>query len=242
MAGMLQMRRSRGAFSGFLLILLGLWGALIPFVGPYFHFAYTPDTAWTYNTARLWLEILPGAAVFLGGFLLMIATGRHVALFGALLAAAAGAWFTLGPVLSPLWNNHVPMGGSPAGSTVYMRTMEQLGFFTALGVVIVFIAAAALGRVASVTSGIRAVEPEPVPAETVPASTAPASTVPASTAPASTAPASTVPASTVPAGTVPASTVPASTASDLPLRTRADAVPAKHARNEPTGDTTQTIG
>jgi len=37
-------------------------------------------------------------------------------------------------------------------------------------------------------------------------------------------------------------TVPASTASDLPLRTRADAVPAKHARNETTGDTTQTIG
>ena len=47
MAGMLQMRRSRGAFSGFLLILLGLWGALIPFVGPYFDFAYTPDKAWT---------------------------------------------------------------------------------------------------------------------------------------------------------------------------------------------------
>ena len=212
MAGMLQMRRSRGAFSGFLLVLLGLWGALIPFVGPYFHFAYTPDTAWTYDTARLWLEILPGAAVFLGGFLLMIATGRHVALFGALLAAAAGAWFTLGPVLSPLWNNHVTVGGSPAGSTVYMRIMEQLGFFTALGVVIVFIAAAALGRVASVTSGIRAVEPGTVPAETAPI------------------------------GTVPASTVPAGTASDLPLRTRADAVPAKHARNETTGDTTQTIG
>ena len=73
MAGMLQMRRSRGAFSGFLLILLGLWGALIPFVGPYFHYAYTPDKAWTYNTGRLWLEILPGAAVFLGGFLLMVA-------------------------------------------------------------------------------------------------------------------------------------------------------------------------
>ncbi|MGO9187276.1 MAG: hypothetical protein ACLP8X_02270 [Streptosporangiaceae bacterium] len=52
----------------------------------------------------------------------------------------------------------------------------------------------------------------------------------------------TVPAETAPIGTVPASTVPASTASDLPLRTRADAVPAKHARNETTGDTTQTIG
>jgi hypothetical protein len=223
MAGMLQMRRSRGAFSGFLLILLGLWGALIPFVGPYFHFAYTPDTAWTYNTARLWLEILPGAAVFLGGFLLMIATGRHVALFGALLAAAAGAWFALGPVLSPLWNNHVTMGGSPASSTQYMRIMEQLGFFTALGVVIVFIAGAALGRVASVTSGIRTIEPvtETGPAETVPIDKVPATTVPTRTVPASSAPAST------------------GSADPLPIRTRADAGPAKPARTE---DTTQTIG
>ena len=175
MAGMLQMRRSRGAFSGFLLMLLGLWGALIPFVGPYFDYAYTPDKAWTYNTGRLWLELLPGAAVFLGGFLLMVAKGRHTALFGALLAAVAGAWFTLGTVLSPLWNHHVPMGGSPASASVYMRIMEQLGFFTALGVVIVFIAAVALGRIASVPSGIR--EIEEVPETTVPADTVPVETV-----------------------------------------------------------------
>jgi hypothetical protein len=154
MAGMLQMRRSRGAASGFLLVLLGIWGALIPFIGPYFHYAYTPDTTWTYTTARLWLEILPGAAVFLGGILLVIATGRHVAMFGAILAAAAGAWFALGTLFSPLWNNHVPMGGSPASATVFMRIMEQIGFFYALGVVIVFVAAAALGRVSSVASGI----------------------------------------------------------------------------------------
>jgi len=173
---MLQMRRSRGAFSGFLLMLLGLWGAIIPFVGPYFHYAYTPDKAWIYNTGRLWLELLPGAAVFVGGFLLMIARGRHIALFGALLAAAAGAWFTLGPVLSPLWNQHVAMGGSPASATVYMRIMEQLGFFTALGVVIVFVAAMALGRIASVTSGIRDVEEIPV-TTTVPDDTVPVETV-----------------------------------------------------------------
>jgi hypothetical protein len=175
MAGMLQMRRSRGAFSGFLLMLLGLWGALIPFVGPYFDYAYTPDKAWTYNTGRLWLELLPGAAVFLGGFLLLVARSRHTALFGALLAAVAGAWFTLGTVLSPLWNHHVPMGGSPASSTVYMRIMEQLGFFTALGIVIVFVAAVALGRIASVPSGIRDIEE--VPETTVPADTVPVETI-----------------------------------------------------------------
>jgi hypothetical protein len=168
MAGMLQMRRSRGAASGFLLVLLGAWGALIPFVGPYFHYAYTPDVAWTYTTARLWLEVLPGAAVFLGGILLMIATGRHIALFGATLAAAAGAWFTLGTILSPLWNNHVTLGGSPASSTQFMRIMEQLGFFSALGLVIVFVAAAAWGRILSVASGIRALETAPA-TETIPA-------------------------------------------------------------------------
>src|SRR5207253_4588786 len=107
------------------------------------------------------------------GVLLMVAKGRHTALFGALLAAAAGAWFALGTVLSPLWNHHIPMGGSPAGTSVYMRIMEQLGFFTALGVVIVFVAGAALGRVASVASGIREIEeyPETTPADTVPVET-----------------------------------------------------------------------
>jgi hypothetical protein len=57
-----------------------------------------------------------------------------------------------------------------------MRIMEQLGFFSALGVVIVFVAAAAFGRIASVPSGIRAIETVP-PDETVPA----AETVPART-------------------------------------------------------------
>jgi hypothetical protein len=235
---MLQMRRSRGAFSGFLLILLGLWGALIPFIGPYFDFAYTPDKAWTYNTGRLWLELLPGAAVFLGGFFLMAARGRHTALFGALLAAAAGGWFVLGQSLSPLWNNHVAMGGSPAASTQYMRIMEQLGFFTALGVVIVFVAGTALGRIASVTSGIRPVdEVDEVPDTTVPVERVPA---------ARTVPADTVPVERVPAGAAP---LPARTRME-PVATRTEAEPAKRgwldrrSRTEeiPAQDTTGTVG
>jgi GETHR pentapeptide repeat (5 copies) len=222
---MLQMRRSRGAASGFLLVLLGLWGALIPFIGPYFHYAYTPATAWTYNTGRLWLEILPGAAVFLGGVLLMIATARHTALFGALLAAAAGAWFSLGTMLSPLWNNHVTLGGSPASTTVYMRIMEQLGFFSALGVVIVFIAAVAFGRVASVASGIRPIEtvpPETVPPETVPVETARGETVRGETVRDETAPVETVRHETVRDETVRDETVGDETEALPRRRTRAD--------------------
>lgn len=166
MAGMLQMRRTRGVFSGIVLAILGVWGALIPFVGPYFHYAYTPDTAWTYNSGRLWLEILPGAAVFLGGVLLIITAARHVALFGALLAAAGGAWFAIGSVVSPLWSSSV-QPGTPVGATVLHRTVEQIGFFTGLGIVVVFMAAVAIGRITAVPSGLApVVEPAPGPAVT----------------------------------------------------------------------------
>jgi hypothetical protein len=174
---MLQMRRSRGAASGFLLVLLGIWGAIIPFIGPYFHYAFTPDTDWTYTTARLWLEILPGAAVFLGGVLLMIATGRHIALFGATLAAAAGAWFALGTVLSPLWSTGgVTLGGTPVASTTLMRIMEQVGFFTGLGAVVILFAAMAIGRISAVSPGLR--EVAAVPANTGPISAEPTEVLP----------------------------------------------------------------
>src|SRR5260370_1022494 len=42
MAWMARILRSRGAASGVLLMLLGAWGALVPFIGPYFGYAYTP--------------------------------------------------------------------------------------------------------------------------------------------------------------------------------------------------------
>ena len=98
----MRIRRTHGIFGGLLVALLGIWGGIIPFVGPYFHYAYTPDKAWTYTTGRLELEILPAAGALLGGLLMMAARSRHVALFGAFLAIASGAWFALGNVLAPL--------------------------------------------------------------------------------------------------------------------------------------------
>jgi hypothetical protein len=146
MAGMLRVPRSRGALSGVILILLGAWGALIAFIGPYFHYAYTPDRAWTYNTGRLWLEILPGAATLLGGLIVLTAATRPVAMFGAWLAAMCGAWFVVGMPLSTLWTaGGVPAAGSPVGSTL-ARAVEQIGFFGGLGAAIIFFAALALGR------------------------------------------------------------------------------------------------
>src|SRR5260370_1222167 len=113
MARMARIPRSRGAVSGVLLILLGAWGGLVPFVGPYFRYAYMPDTAWHFALARLWLEIVPGAAAVLGGVLVAVSARRLLASGGATLAALAGGWCVLGPVVTML-RPHVGVAGSPA--------------------------------------------------------------------------------------------------------------------------------
>jgi hypothetical protein len=147
---MLRVPRSRGALSGVLLVLLGAWGALVPFIGPSFHYAYTPDRAWAYTSGRLWLEILPGAAVVIGGLILLASSYRPAALFGGWLAALGGAWFAVGNVLAPAWHGGSVTAGTPVGGTL-TRAVEQIGFFTGLGIVIVLFAAMALGRLSVIS-------------------------------------------------------------------------------------------
>lgn len=142
--GRLHMPRSRGAVSGFLLILLGLWGALIPFVGPYFNFAFSPDQEWTWTTARGWLEVLPGAVAVVGGVLLLTSRNRATAMLGGWLAVAAGAWFVIGRALAgPLGLGAV---GSPVAASETKRVWLELTYFYGLGALIVFLGAAAVGR------------------------------------------------------------------------------------------------
>jgi hypothetical protein len=160
----MRIRRTHGIFGGLLVALLGIWGGIIPFVGPYFNYAYTPDKAWTYTTGRLELEILPGAGALLGGLLMMAARSRHSVLFGSVLAIASGAWFALGNVFAPLWTVAGPAGG-PASTGTVMRVVEQVGFFTGLGVVIVLFAAVVAGRVTAVPGVTDVVERPTVPVQ-----------------------------------------------------------------------------
>src|ERR1700748_154305 len=115
--GTLHMPRSRGAVSGLLLFILGAWGALVPFVRPYFHLSYTPRKAWVLSTARAWLEVFPGVTAAAGGFLLLISGNRATAMFGGWLAAIAGAWFVVGRTLAPtfrLGDVGQPLAGTDA--------------------------------------------------------------------------------------------------------------------------------
>jgi hypothetical protein len=142
---MWRVPRTRGAASGILLVLLGAWGALVPFVGPHFGYAYTPNATWTMTAGRLWLEVVPGAVAVIGGLILIGSASRAIGLWAGWLTAVAGAWFAIGPVLSRLWAGQ-PQPGSPVGGSTVTGVVEEIGFFTGLGVVIVFLAATALGR------------------------------------------------------------------------------------------------
>lgn len=143
---MWRVPRTRGAASGVLLVLLGAWGALVPFIGPHFGYAYTPNATWTMTAGRLWLEVVPGAVAVIGGLILIGSTSRALGLWAGWLTAVAGAWFALGPVVSRLWGSGQPQPGSPVGGSTVSAVVEEIGFFTGLGVVIVFLAATALGR------------------------------------------------------------------------------------------------
>jgi hypothetical protein len=130
--------------AGLVILILGLWGGLVPFIGPYFHYSLGPTKSWTYTTGRLWLDILPAAAAVLGGLMLINAGWRPHARLGALLALAAGIWFVIGPDISHLWNAAGAQGvahGSPR-----LRMLESLGYHTGLGVLITALAAYILPR------------------------------------------------------------------------------------------------
>jgi hypothetical protein len=141
----MRVPRTTGAFSGFLIVLLGLWGALVPFFGPYFHFAFGGYQTWHYTSERLWLCIVPGAVAVIGGIMLLRATTRVGGLTAGWVALAAGVWFAVGPSVSLLWHHTIYAIGTPAGG--YTRQMiEWVGYFYGLGAAIIGLAAFAMGR------------------------------------------------------------------------------------------------
>ena len=143
--------RSRGAMSGFLLLVLGAWAALAPMIGPYFDVAYTPDPndAWHWTAARGWLEVLPGGAVFLGGLLLLVSASRMTTMLGGWLAAAGGAWLIVGPPLADALN--LSLGRPEPAAGTRHQAFDALVLFYGVGAIILFVAAVGLGRLSVVS-------------------------------------------------------------------------------------------
>ncbi len=131
----------RMAVAGVLIVLLGAFGLIIPFVGPLFDFGMGPEPAWVITTSRLVRHVIPGVAIILGG-LMLLASGRASRGAGTALAFVGGAWLTVVPVvLGPL------SGGIPA----LMDILRPLAYHYGTGLLVTALAAFALGRM----SGLR---------------------------------------------------------------------------------------
>jgi hypothetical protein len=153
MDGQVRIRRSRGAVCGVALILLGLWGGLAPFVGPYIHFGVTPDKAWDYTSGRLYLSAVPGGVALLCGIAVALTRSRFVAVPASVLAAIAGAWFVAGAGITQYLLKQTsisagtPLQFSGSGPYTVRAYLEVLALFGGTGALIIFAAALACGRV-----------------------------------------------------------------------------------------------
>lgn len=152
--------------SGLIILIAGIWGGLIPFLGPTFNFTLGPNVAWHWTTGRLWLSVLPAAAAVLGGLILMGKGPRLSGKFGALLALAGGVWFAVGPDVSMLWNHGVSQQGVAHGHHTITRFLEYLTLHSGLGALITALAAYSLPGAAAYAVGRRRVARDAAMAET----------------------------------------------------------------------------
>jgi hypothetical protein len=141
-------KRRRGVPSGLLITVLGAWGALIPFIGPYFDYSIGSGDTWHWTMNRLWLSILPGAVAAIGGLMMMFGATRRAVSTGALMAMLAGIWFVVGPSVSMLWENGDLGTGAALGDTG-TRVLEWLGYFYGVGALITALGAYELGFMAA---------------------------------------------------------------------------------------------
>jgi hypothetical protein len=153
MAGVARIPRRRGSLCGVLLIVLGAWGALGPFVGPYFNFGLRPDLSWHYSDGRLYLSIIPGAVALAAGLVIIATRSRALGIVAGVAAAAAGGWFVFGTPVTQivLHRTSIAPGAplTPANPPVALSTwifLEQVGIFTGVGVLIILLGAIAMGR------------------------------------------------------------------------------------------------
>lgn len=142
------------AITRVLIILLGVFGTIIPFVGPLFGFGMGPESAGALTTSKLIYHLIPGAVVILGG-LMLFPSVRASRVLGAMLAILGGIWLTLAPMV---------LGGTTASPTL-VELLSPLAYHYGTGLLITAIAAFALGRMTGERTTIEQAEPKQVAEE-----------------------------------------------------------------------------
>ncbi len=118
-----------------IIILLGLFVGIIPFVGPLFDFGMGPEPAWVMTLSRFVRHVLPAAAIVIGGVMLM-PRARSWRATGATLAMLGGIWVTIAPIV---------LGRGGEGVPALIDIVRPLVYHFGTGVIIAILAGYAAG-------------------------------------------------------------------------------------------------
>jgi hypothetical protein len=104
---------------GAIALLLAVWAALVPFIGPTFGFSLDGTSSWTWNDVHAWGAVVPGAVAFFAALIVLANAGQPTEYRspGALRTAGlllflSGAWLTVVPVVWPVIVGHYFVGTS----------------------------------------------------------------------------------------------------------------------------------
>jgi hypothetical protein len=119
-------------------LAVSAWGGIVPFVGPTFGFSADGSGSWHWNLNHAVLSLAPGA--------LGVATGRARVLLvlAGTLAAAAGAWFVIGPWAMLVLHTSSTYYLAAPGSRIRVLA-HQVGYSLGTGLIITACGAFALG-------------------------------------------------------------------------------------------------
>lgn len=135
---------------GFLLLLVGAWAGIVPFVGPIFGYNATGGGKWLWNLTHALLWLAPGAVAVLVGLAMMVRAGRVGAglsralpLWGGFLAACCGAWLVIGPLAWRLLEGRYPF----RTASPFRELVNQIGYSFGPGALLVLFGGLAMGIV-----------------------------------------------------------------------------------------------
>lgn len=156
---------------GFLTLLFGGWGGIVPFVGPLFGFHADNTPAWDWTRPHALLFLVPGAVAVLMGLAMIAAApalSRGVTTGGPSLAGfltvLCGAWFAIGPVAWPVLegSSRVFAPASPLHELAYW-----VGYALGPGVLLAALGGTAMGIAAARRRAIAAMALQGAPAREV---------------------------------------------------------------------------
>jgi len=134
--------------AGAIALVLGLWGALVPLIGPSFGYRMGSAQAQIWSESIVTLHLVPGVAAVLGALLIMRGR-RAIQTLGALLATAGGIWFVIAPSMRPLWSDPGMSGMSGMSGSAMSSALSALGYHYGTGALVTVAAAYALGALAA---------------------------------------------------------------------------------------------